>query len=123
MGKTLFMNKTILPITLLSIVNTKDYICPTVLSMMQTLESITPEYGSYIICPRSNYVFPESIKPIEVNMQNIDYSYWMLSHLGECLSSHSVEYKNVLIQQWDSCVINPSLWNDDFLNYDYIGAP
>jgi hypothetical protein len=29
----------------------------------------------------------------------------------------------VLIFQTDGFIINPELWNDNFLNYDYIGAP
>ena len=28
---------------------------------------------------------------------------------------------HVLVIQWDSFIINPSLWRDEFLNYDYIG--
>jgi hypothetical protein len=28
-----------------------------------------------------------------------------------------------LIVQWDGFVINPQLWKNEFLNYDYIGAP
>ena len=28
----------------------------------------------------------------------------------------------VLIVQWDGYIINPNAWNDQFLNYDYIGA-
>jgi hypothetical protein len=28
-----------------------------------------------------------------------------------------------LIVQWDGFIINEHLWNDEFLNYDYIGAP
>lgn len=28
-----------------------------------------------------------------------------------------------LLVQWDGFIINHNLWTDDFLNYDYIGAP
>lgn len=28
-----------------------------------------------------------------------------------------------LFQEWDSVIINPSAWNPDWLNYDFIGAP
>jgi hypothetical protein len=31
--------------------------------------------------------------------------------------------EHVLIIQWDGFVIDGSAWNDDFLKYDYIGAP
>lgn len=29
----------------------------------------------------------------------------------------------VLFQEWDSAVVNPDAWNDDWLTYDFIGAP
>lgn len=34
-----------------------------------------------------------------------------------------IESDFVLVIHDDGFVINPHLWNDDFLNYDYIGAP
>jgi hypothetical protein len=34
-----------------------------------------------------------------------------------------VETQFVLIIQWDGYIINPELWTNEFLNYDYIGAP
>lgn len=30
---------------------------------------------------------------------------------------------HILNVQWDSWIIDPAMWRDDFLNYDYIGAP
>ena len=29
----------------------------------------------------------------------------------------------MLICQWDGYILNPSAWKEEFLNYDYIGAP
>jgi hypothetical protein len=46
-----------------------------------------------------------------------DYSYFILAKLDLY-----VQTKFCLVTQWDSWVINPSLWDLDFLNYDYIGA-
>src|SRR6266850_1256662 len=34
-----------------------------------------------------------------------------------------VKTSHILTIQWDGWVINPHLWNDDWLQYDYIGAP
>lgn len=34
-----------------------------------------------------------------------------------CNSSH------LLVWQWDGFIINPNLWTNSFLNWDYIGAP
>lgn len=47
-----------------------------------------------------------------------DYSYWMIYKLKDY-----VDTEFVLTVQADGWVINPQLWNDDWLNYDYIGAP
>ena len=46
-----------------------------------------------------------------------DYSELLLSGLRQY-----VEGTHVLVIQWDSFVIHPELWTDEFLNYDYIGA-
>jgi len=46
-----------------------------------------------------------------------DYSDLLLTDLDQyVVGSH------VLVIQWDSFVIHPELWTDDFLSYDYIGA-
>jgi len=46
------------------------------------------------------------------------YSYWMLK---ECYKHFDTEF--VMIVQRDGYVVNPESWTDEFLNYDYIGAP
>ena len=45
-----------------------------------------------------------------------DYSDLLLTGIGQY-----VETSHVLIIQWDSFVIHPELWSDEFLRYDYIG--
>jgi hypothetical protein len=46
-----------------------------------------------------------------------DYSDLLLTGLRQyVLGTH------VLIMQWDSFILHPELWTDDFLQYDYIGA-
>ena len=34
-----------------------------------------------------------------------------------------IKTSHALFVQWDSWILDPSLWNDDYLKYDYIGAP
>jgi hypothetical protein len=46
------------------------------------------------------------------------YSYWILK---ESVKHFSSEF--VLVVQADGFVVNKSCWKDEFLNYDYIGAP
>lgn len=47
-----------------------------------------------------------------------DYNRFMLHELR-----HHVETEHVLVVQWDGFISNPELWRDDFLAWDYIGAP
>jgi len=46
-----------------------------------------------------------------------DYSDLLLTDLDQY-----VEGTHVLVIQWDSFVIHPELWTDEFLTYDYIGS-
>ena len=61
--------------------------------------------------PGVEYAQAPPIKTIE------DYSKLLLSDL-----SQYVEGSHVLIIQWDSFIVHPDLWDDEFLQYDYIGA-
>lgn len=45
-----------------------------------------------------------------------DYSELLLTELDQ-----HVQGSHVLVIQWDSFVINPEMWTDSFLTYDYIG--
>jgi len=47
-----------------------------------------------------------------------DYSKFIIKDLN-----NYIESKYVLIVQWDGFILNPKAWTDDFLQYDYIGAP
>jgi hypothetical protein len=57
------------------------------------------------------YVQAPSIKTTK------DYSDFLLTGLRQYVPS-----SHVLIIQWDSFIIHPELWTDDYLKYDYIGA-
>jgi len=55
----------------------------------------------------------------DVTINNInDYSKFIIKDLPQYIKS---EY--VLIIQHDGFILNPSAWTDEFLEYDYIGAP
>lgn len=47
-----------------------------------------------------------------------EYSRFMLKGLNKYITTPFV-----LIAQWDGYVAHPEMWRDDFLSYDYIGAP
>ena len=79
------------------------------------------EFGKIILFSHIKpYNLPDDFEFCKINQLNSswDYSAFMLNHLNKfittdfCLSVHC-----------DGYIINPDKWTDDFLNYDYIGAP
>lgn len=46
------------------------------------------------------------------------YSQFIMKELGLLLQT-----QHVLLVQWDGYVIDPTAWNPEFLDFDYIGAP
>lgn len=57
-------------------------------------------------------------RPIDRLASRHDYSRFMLRQLVEHINT-----THVLCVQWDGFVINGSSWLEEFLEYDYIGAP
>lgn len=47
-----------------------------------------------------------------------DYNYYMFLELGK-----HIKTSHALVVQYDSCIFNPGLWNEDWLQYDYAGSP
>lgn len=47
-----------------------------------------------------------------------EYSKFMISDLADYITT-----EHVLVAQWDGFIRNIELWDDRFLQYDYIGAP
>ncbi|MFN7161142.1 MAG: DUF5672 family protein [Candidatus Gracilibacteria bacterium] len=60
----------------------------------------------------------ESIVPIETIDRISKYSNFMIHKVNSY-----VETSHVLIIQYDGFILNPAAWTDEFLEYDYIGAP
>lgn len=56
-----------------------------------------------------------SIAPI---ISKEEYSYFVVKHLNDYIDTDFV-----LVIQHDGFILNPDAWTDEFLNYDYIGAP
>jgi hypothetical protein len=64
-------------------------------------------------------VSPIGIKTIKINeIDYIGYSKFIVYELYKYINTEFA-----LIIQDDGFIINPRKWNDDFLKYDYIGAP
>ncbi len=66
------------------------------------------------------YPYPSNIELVQAPeiKTTKDYSDYLLSDLS-CL----IEGTHVLVIQWDSFIVNPELWDTNYLKYDYIGAP
>lgn len=63
---------------------------------------------------------PKNLGDVQIpKLSNIlEYSTFMVKELGKFVDSEFV-----MVAQWDGFIWNPNLWEDEFLNYDYIGAP
>lgn len=117
---------------IVSIVTSTDdeYFDLTLKSLIVTLQSIKPE-ATLIVCPLGTKKIPEKFIT-KYNMRQLllnevelySYSYFLLRYLNNILlNNFSSDVSHLLVHQWDSCIIRPDLWTDEFLNYDYIGAP
>lgn len=73
-----------------------------------------------ILTPAQNHIKHDLIEFIDIKPINnlIAYSEFCLRHLHEYIDSQFC-----LLYQWDGCIVNPHLWDNHFLDYDYIGAP
>lgn len=60
----------------------------------------------------------EVIKISELIYSKKTYSEFIIKKLGKY-----IETEFVLVTQWDGYVLKGECWNDDFYQYDYIGAP
>ena len=70
---------------------------------------------SYLKSIKNDYILFEKIKPLR---SKSDYSNFLIFELYKYINT-----SHVLIVQWDGFVINPKKWQNEFLQYDYIGAP
>jgi hypothetical protein len=60
----------------------------------------------------------KGIVPIDPITSIEEYSKFVIEKLDDY-----VDTPLVLLIQYDGFILNPSAWSDEFLNYDYIGAP
>lgn len=52
------------------------------------------------------------------NRPHVMYNNFVINELWKY-----IETPHVMIIQWDGFILNPGAWRDEFLYYDYIGAP
>lgn len=107
-----------LPTITVVAVTTKDY-GPTIAALHKTLEQIDP----YDVLYFSDVPYTDPAGRIHhVKIDRFtsvkDYNRFMVKELGKYLESD-----HILVVQHDGYVINGNAWHEEFLQYDYIGAP
>jgi hypothetical protein len=91
-------------------------------ALQRCVEAI--EFGDAILCTdRASLgarTLPPGVRWVEIEpLTSIEaYSHFMLKSLAPL-----VHTEHVLIVQWDGYVLDPAGWRDEFLQYDYVGAP
>lgn len=103
----------------LSIVAVSDIRLGQTIKRLIEAKSIFPECEAILLTsfqvPAEKDLTKVKIKPIG---SLADYSHFIIYDLHRYVNT-----KHVLIIQWDGYIINPHLWSNSFLDYDYIGAP
>lgn len=114
-------NRVYLPITTL-VFESRDEMMPRIRRITEWHRKFFQFYREIVVSnsnpniPGVIYVNCGHLPPKEkMRMWYSDMCVHFLNHL--CDTSH------MLIWQWDGFIINPDLWKNDFLRWDYIGAP
>jgi hypothetical protein len=80
------------------------------------------EFGAKKILTNSkeNSITDTGIQIISTDIINSirDYNQFNLKHLNDYIDTEFV-----MVAEYDGFILNPDAWTDEFLNYDYIGAP
>jgi len=73
-----------------------------------------------ILTPPQNHIRHDLVQFISIDPIGSlqDYNNFCIKELHKHIDS-----KFCLLFQWDGCIANPHLWSNEFLDYDYIGAP
>ena len=103
--------------------NNITLVCVDCLNYIESVKSIHKsiediEFGKAILFTDRIFKDKFDIIPIEKITSKKEYSKFIIKELYKY-----IETDFVLIIQYDGYIINPDLWNDKFLDYDYIGAP
>jgi len=79
-----------------------DFNCVKIVSHLEPQD--LPDGIVFELCPRINNIH--------------DYNHYVFRNLG-----HYVQTSHCLLAQHDSWILHPELWDDSWLQFDYIGAP
>ena len=86
-------------------------------AIKQSIKEI--KFGKVLfLTDRQFYSTKFKVKIIDTIKSKEQYSEFMIKELG-----NYIDTEFCLVIQADGFIINPKLWDNDWLNYDYIGAP
>ena len=96
-----------------------DTICHSLARMAVEDSTKNIEFGNVIVFSDKEEACPPKANFVKVRISShLDYQFFMWYAVPcHIFTSH------FLVIQWDGFVINSSAWQDNFLEYDYIGAP
>lgn len=106
-----------LPTVTLVCIDTVNY-GPAINAINKSLEKIKPAktiFFTDIACVANDQFDVINIKHL---YSKKDYSKFMMKELGK-----HIDTEFMLVIQWDGYVLDDSVWDDEFLKYDYVGAP
>lgn len=103
-------------VELIAVVATQNYMEATLRAIRKSLANFDKFSDVTIICPQKETV-PHEFTSKYVDFDYKDYSKFMLQELVKYVNS---DY--CLTIQYDSAIINNSMWTNDFLNHDVVGA-
>jgi hypothetical protein len=106
-----------LPNVTVIIADTKNY-SQAILAIKKTQEQIKP--AKFIWCTDRIDLKVEGVEIMQFPpfAGKADYSHFMIKELNQCF-----ETTHCLVIQHDGYVLNGDMWDDEWLEYDYIGAP
>jgi len=88
------------------------------LDLLEDTANIFPAQSALLLTSDSNANHNDIECKHISTLDYLGYSKFCVEHLTEFISTNYA-----LCIQLDGFIINPELWQDEFLNYDYIGAP
>lgn len=104
-------------VTLLAVTSVK--VPETIRAMRYSMRGI--DFGDCVLVTHKRPLFlPRKIRYEKTQkLDNIDcFNYQMLYEMGKYVRTDFV-----MLVHYDGFVVHPEMWRDEFLDYDYIGAP
>jgi hypothetical protein len=90
----------------------------TVAALCASMEQLS--FAEALLFTDRETALPAGIRPVAIEplTSGADYSQFVLRRLGDHVATG-----HCLLVQWDGFVIDARQWDDEFLRFDYIGAP